>query len=230
MATAYLNRTLTACLFAATEKPELRRKPTGSRRTAQAPPSAATSPAVAGLDPGRMVSPAIACVDPAHQRPGEVGSTIKRVELERHVLTAITDQLLAPKAILRLVARDHAEVDGRQSDRKRDTAVVTGGPRRRKRRPSAWSRRSPTARSTSARSAKLWRQRVERDSLLRERQGIGAAPVTRSIRRPRNVSQACHRSGHPPQREWRTEPGDRGALARHDRRRAVHASTKAPGA
>jgi hypothetical protein len=71
-----------------------------------------------------MVSPAIACVDPAHERSGKVGSTIKRVELERHVLTAITDQLLAPKAISRLVARDHAEVDGRQSDRKRDTAVV----------------------------------------------------------------------------------------------------------
>jgi len=115
-----------------------------------------------------------------HREAGtcEVKTTIKRLELEQRVLTGITDQLLAPEAISRLVGRYHAEIEAKQSSRKRDTA---GLDRRIAKAEKATERLIAAIAEGAAdfgeiREA-LAARRAERDSLLRERQEIDATPV-----------------------------------------------------
>ncbi|WP_184057991.1 recombinase family protein [Sphingomonas aerophila] len=104
--------------------------------------------------------------------------TIKRVELEQRVLNGITEQLLAPAAVSRLVARYHAEVEQHEAARRHKTgdvdrriakveksierlvaAIAEGG-----------------AGFTEIREA-LAARKAEREALKRTRQEAEAAPV-----------------------------------------------------
>ncbi|WP_294212135.1 recombinase family protein [uncultured Sphingomonas sp.] len=115
-----------------------------------------------------------------HREAGtcHVKKTIRRDELERRVLGGITEQLLAPAAVSRLVQQYHAEATARQSDRKQDAAEID----RKIAKVDAGMKRLVAAIADGAadfpeiREA-LAARRAERDVLMREKQEIQAAPI-----------------------------------------------------
>ena len=115
-----------------------------------------------------------------HREAGtcEVGTTIKRVELERRVLTGLTEQLLAPEALSRLVATYHEEMSARRADRTQEADALD---RRISRAEKGIGRLVAAIADGAADFAEireaLAARRAERDTLKRGREELGAAPV-----------------------------------------------------